>query len=299
MPLERELERLSERIAQIRAHAHLPEALIDIVARTAMLQLESGPRAELHLGAPAVTVTPEQHAEGEPLVERRAFSFAPEESARLFGKLLAMMKAVGGKPAAAADVVYAELQAGNVSIESACRAVINDEAAWFADWSARLPEAPELMRFLAQASITPSLMAQARMLALEWNKGALLSPDRMWEYGICPICGAPPLIGQLATREGAQMCVCSFCRHSYRVKRMQCPFCLEENPEKLRTFSTREEPAFLVRACDTCSCYLKVVDFRESGRAALPVIEDLASLTMDVLAEKEGFRRPTRSAWGF
>lgn len=303
--LDSDLASLSERLDGVRAREYLPAALIDIVGRTAMLQIESlhRLRLDMSLTPPAITVTPEQHEEGEPLAERHSFAFAPEESARLFGKLLAVFTAVGGAPAVAAERVRAALGAAaagdGLSIDAACRAVIRDDVAWFADWAARLPEAPDVVRYLAQASITPSIQVQAEAIALSWQGGALLAPERTWEYGVCPVCGSAPLVARVDGQGDVMLCACSFCRHQYRVPRSRCAFCQEQNPERLELLLADDYPSVQVQTCSTCGCYLKVAAAPGEGRVFLPVVEDLESLPLDVLALEEGFRRPSRSAWGF
>jgi FdhE protein len=45
--------------------------------------------------------------------------------------------------------------------------------------------------------------------------------------------------------------------------------------------------------------YIKVTDFREMDRTSWPAMDDLESMSLDLAAMEQGWRRPTLSAWGF
>ena len=108
-----------------------------------------------------------------------------------------------------------------------------------------------------------------------------------------------PLIGSLQEKEGKRVLTCSFCLSDYRTKRLGCTVCDETDFDKLAYYTVEDEPGFRVDVCQTCNSYLKVADFRELDRKFLPLLDDLASLALDILAVKKGFKRPTLSGWGF
>jgi FdhE protein len=45
-----------------------------------------------------------------------------------------------------------------------------------------------------------------------------------------------------------------------------------------------------IEACESCRCYVKSIDRAVDGRA-IPEVDDLASLSMDLWAASEGFHR--------
>jgi Protein involved in formate dehydrogenase formation. len=45
--------------------------------------------------------------------------------------------------------------------------------------------------------------------------------------------------------------------------------------------------------------YVKTLDFRELDSEPMPALDDMATLALDMLAQEEGYKRPTLSAWGF
>ena len=93
--------------------------------------------------------------------------------------------------------------------------------------------------------------------------------------------------------------LCSYCRTTFRAKRIQCPFCLEEDAKKLDYFTTENEPGYQVHVCRSCKSYIKIADFREFfGRESIPALDDLESLPLDIAAQNEDFHRVAPSEWG-
>jgi FdhE protein len=119
------------------------------------------------------------------------------------------------------------------------------------------------------------------------------------ERGHCPLCGSLPYIAFLDGQEGRRMGVCSYCGFEHRIRRIACPYCDESAPDKLKQFRVAEYPGVRVDVCETCRMYVKTLDARDQGRAVLPALDDMASVALDVLAQKQGYRRPALSAWGF
>ena len=98
---------------------------------------------------------------------------------------------------------------------------------------------------------------------------------------------------------GKRMHTCSYCRTTFRAKRIQCPFCLEEDAKKLDYFTTENEPGYQVHVCRSCKSYIKIADFREFfGRESNPALDELESLPLDIAAQNEDFHRVAPSEWG-
>lgn len=136
---------------------------------------------------------------------------------------------------------------------AALTAYINNDEAFFAEFAAKTPTAPRTLLFLAQGSLTPQITAQAEVL------GAMLPQERTWTAGSCPICGGAPYLSRLLGKEGVRVCECSFCRASYRVPRLACPYCLEYSRGAtsaggfLRARTSRSVPPAITRAASSSS----------------------------------------------
>jgi FdhE protein len=87
--------------------------------------------------------------------------------------------------------------------------------------------------------------------------------------------------------------VCAVCAEEKPHARLACPDCGEESPEKLPRFTAREIPWIRIDACDGCRSYLKAVDLSKEP-AAEPVVDELASTPLDLIARDRGYakRRP-------
>jgi len=145
--------------------------------------------------------------------------------------------------------------------------------------------------FLSRALLRPYVEALAE---------AGVVPDRSRREGHCPVCGGRPIV---AVREGDPASpgiyrglICGLCGALWRFSRTRCPSCLEEEPAKLPLFQAELYPAVRLDACESCRLYVKSIDL-ELERSALPEVDDLASLPMDLWAVREGYRR-IEPGWG-
>src|SRR5690349_10209866 len=113
-----------------------------------------------------------------------------------------------------------------------------------------------------------------------------------YSKNVCPACGDLPQLAVLRPEgEGAsRWLMCSFCLREWLFRRVICPWCGEEDKEKLPRF-TAERIAFLhVEACDTCKRYLKAVDMSVEGRA-VPLVDEAALAVLDVWAVDRGYTK--------
>jgi len=80
------------------------------------------------------------------------------------------------------------------------------------------------------------------------------------------------------------------CGSERQLGRIACAACGETAPEKLAVFQTEHHPAVRIEACDACLRYVKSIDLTVDGRA-IPEIDDLCSLSMDLWAVEQGYER--------
>ncbi len=109
----------------------------------------------------------------------------------------------------------------------------------------------------------------------------------------CPLCGSAAQVGYLVDREGEQgglFLQCGLCGASWRRLRLVCPSCGAAG-ERLSYFQAEGLPHLSLGACEGCGYYLKVVDLRKDG-LAVPCVDDLASVSLDLWAADQGLRRP-------
>ena len=78
--------------------------------------------------------------------------------------------------------------------------------------------------------------------------------------------------------------------------RVACPACGEDRFESLPVF-TPEGTHLRVDACDTCHHYLKTIDMTRDG-LAVPVIDELAAVSLDLWAAEKGYKKLTPNLAG-
>jgi hypothetical protein len=158
-------------------------------------------------------------------------------------------------------------------------------------------EQPPVDRYLARAATAPVLEAmEPDALAV------LCAGDRDARH--CPRCGGPPQLAFFALSgealvTGPRHLVCARCGAGWVFPRMVCAGCGEETTARLPVYSESEQlPHLRVDGCDTCRRYLVGVDLRRDA-AAVPVVDELAALPLDLYAKERGLGKVVPNLMGF
>ena len=108
----------------------------------------------------------------------------------------------------------------------------------------------------------------------------------------CPVCSKPPCLGILREEgQGARRALlCGCCLTEWAYLRVVCPNCLEERFDAMPVYTADAFPHVRIEACDTCGRYLKTIDLTKNG-LAVPLVDDIASLPLDLWADEKGYRR--------
>jgi len=108
----------------------------------------------------------------------------------------------------------------------------------------------------------------------------------------CPLCGSKPVAGVLRPEgDGAKKSlVCMLCAHEWAFRRIYCPSCGEEKEPQMAFYSAPEIKHVRVDVCDTCRTYLKTVDLTKTGLAD-PIVDELATVPLDLWAREHGYRK--------
>jgi FdhE protein len=127
-----------------------------------------------------------------------------------------------------------------------------------------------------------------------------LPADTYTGKNVCPACGGLPQTAVLRPEGDAagRSLLCSFCLREWPFRRLICPWCSEEDKEKLPRFSSADWPAIHVEACDTCRRYLKAIDMTIDG-LAVPLIDETAFSVLDVWANDHRYTKIVRNLMGF
>ncbi len=102
-------------------------------------------------------------------------------------------------------------------------------------------------------------------------------------------------MAELTGEEGVRKLHCAVCATDWNFPRLRCSYCGNTDTDTLEYFTAEGESSHRVDVCRKCSSYLKVVDNRQAGTALPMDIEDVATLHLDLLAQREGFTRGKRN----
>jgi FdhE protein len=150
---------------------------------------------------------------------------------------------------------------------------------------------PESNHFFARVLLQP----QAEHLAATQQTQSADS-----SASVCPACGARPQVAVLRPEGegGKRFLVCSFCATEWEFRRILCPVCGEVDHQKLPRYSAEDFAAVRVEACDTCKYYLKSVDMTVDG-LAVPLVDEIATASLDIWAVEHGFNKISPNLMGF
>ena len=142
--------------------------------------------------------------------------------------------------------------------------------------------------------------ARACLQPVAENLQSQLPKDLPDSRNVCPACGGLPQLAVLRPEgEGAsRWLLCSFCLREWLFRRIVCPWCGEEDKEKLPHYSSESWAYVHVEACDTCQRYFKAVDMTIDG-LAVPLVDEAALAVLDVWASGLGYTKIIRNLIGF
>jgi hypothetical protein len=211
-------------------------------------------------------------------------------------------------------VVEATLAAGPASLREAVRdRPAEADRGALAGWLAGA-ELDPIDRYLARASLAPVLEALG-------ERASDACAPAAGEVR-CPRCGGTPQLSYLASSgdslvAGGRSLLCARCASSWSLSRSTCPSCGETDDDRLEVHAEkwagpvsgnggakREDngrpvfPQLRIAGCSTCHRYLIEVDLARDGRA-VPEVDELAALPLDLYAADQGMQKVTPNLMGF
>ena len=186
----RESGTLAKKLASLRGRDWMPDELLELIAQTSRIQLRAcAAMAHAPFPLPEAKVTPElAHRQGVPLLPPEHIPLPGRRGALVWRKILDMLRLRGDSLGLCAEVIHQALAGkvgapGSLRPDQAFAALLRNDAAFFAHWAERLPDAPALPRFLALSSLAPTCTRLHAALADR------LRTDEIWPHGHCPLCG--------------------------------------------------------------------------------------------------------------
>jgi len=264
----------------------LLEAFKDLLVETAVLKAEMVDDDTLALPA----VDKDAFRQGVPLADAEMFLFSPEQlkdAAKRIGP--AILKGFP-KIELAVTAILKALDTGAIDAATAVSDLLKDRNEELEKTAAAIDVNVGILRFVLGRIVKPFLEKRAERMAaaivgLEWNRG------------YCPVCGSWPSLSVLKEQEGQRWLTCALCSHEWRFMRTACPFCDNQDPERLEMFYSQEREAERVEACHACKRYIVGIDLRNRVEEVVMEVAPLALVYLDVLAQEEDFAPGAVTDW--
>ena len=149
-------------------------------------------------------------------------------------------------------------------------------------------QAPDEERFILLSFLNPYFSSMAEDNIKDWFKEK------------CPVCGFRPSVSYIMDTEeveGARFLSCVLCHTSWLYNRTKCVRCGNVDDEHFEYFYDQESRYIQLQVCKKCNTYMKLIDLRVDG-LAVPHIDDVATLSLDLWAREKGFERYERNILG-
>jgi FdhE protein len=285
--MEKKLEKFRDRIRQIKKKRPGYERILDFYQTVR----EAQEKAKASLKMDFMQIKKEWKKflseEGFSLIQKEDFPLDIESSVRLFETLCQVARDANPHMAAQTKKIEEAIDDKKIDFKKLLTGGSKEQR--IEDRIKELGVDKNVFLFLIQASIRPSIEAGVEQLRSE------IDPET-WQKGHCPMCGSLPSLSLLKEETGKRYLLCSYCGYQWRMDRISCPFCKNNDQESLHYFFGEGEETHRIDLCDKCHQYIKTIDTRNLQESD-PVLEDLATLHLDILASQKGYKRPAPSPW--
>jgi FdhE protein len=114
-----------------------------------------------------------------------------------------------------------------------------------------------------------------------------------WDEGYCPVCGAWPALVEVRGIERNRHFRCGRCGSEWPSQCLWCPYCRTTGHEDLITLVLDQSGvSSAIEACRRCRGYVKTFTKLQGSPAARVLVDDLASVELDIAAVERGYERP-------
>ncbi len=111
-----------------------------------------------------------------------------------------------------------------------------------------------------------------------------------WHLATCPLCAGEPDFAVI-TRTAERLLICSRCLARWKFDQIACPFCLNADKAKVKSFtSVRQGETYRLYCCEVCSRYIKAFDARSASRPLMPAVDSVITLPLDAAAMQRGYK---------
>jgi FdhE protein len=121
--------------------------------------------------------------------------------------------------------------------------------------------------------------------------GTLISES--WVEGYCPVCGTWPAFAEERGIERSRYFRCGRCGGAWHARSLYCPYCAQSDHDALVSLVPEKGSSHgVIDACKRCLGYVKRFTRLQGCPPATVILDDLASVDLDVAAVALEYTRP-------
>ena len=115
----------------------------------------------------------------------------------------------------------------------------------------------------------------------------------IWTEGYCPVCGAWPAFAEVRGIERSRYLRCGRCGGAWQAQCLSCSYCgMTDHEELVSLVPEKSGSNAVIDACKGCLGYVKTFTTLQGSPPAKVMIDDLASVDLDIAAMQQGYKRP-------
>jgi FdhE protein len=114
-----------------------------------------------------------------------------------------------------------------------------------------------------------------------------------WVEGYCPVCGAWPAFAEVRGIERSRYFRCGRCGGEWQAQCLFCPYCsMNDHNQLVSLVPEKSGSNSVIDACKRCLGYVKTFTKLQGSPAPKVMLDDLATVDLDVAALEQGYKRP-------
>ena len=124
------------------------------------------------------------------------------------------------------------------------------------------------------------------------------SISESWLAGYCPVCASWPAFAEVRGIERSHCLRCGRCGAAWPARSLQCPYCaLSDHTELVALVPEKDGSHGVIGACARCRGYVKTFTTLQGCAPGAVMLEDLASVHLDIAALEQGYARPSGAGY--
>jgi FdhE protein len=179
---------------------------------------------------------------------------------------------------------------GRLNLKDCMKALLKGQEEKVNEIALSLETQPLILKFILDQLMKPFL--EKRIEGIQ-----SLTQNLTWLKGYCPLCGSFPELSFLKGDEGQRWLRCVLCGHEWRFMRTQCPFCENEDHEKMELYFVEGREHERAELCYKCNRYIVNIDTRKCAEEVVTEVAAIGMLYLDILAQGKGFSPVALCAW--